>query len=223
MKENINLDFINFFLGLAVGLATNLFSWWLLFHGIVPKVRFSPYISKTPSDEIGHDKSEFRYRVKYENSGGRAIIDLEVTASISIEGLGPSKDSLHIFLLPLNPDGNLSFRRPRLLPRHKTNRPGHISRFFINSAVEHLDRPPYPDNIREKARQGILTLEELLELGSKATVEVQAFGYDEFSGSRRLFLSHPYTVKDIKLGAFKKYSLGIAPPQEETSDEKSSK
>ena len=214
------MDLINFFLGFAVGIATNLLSWLILFHGIIPKVSFSPYISKDDSDEIGHDKTNKSYRIKYENSGSRSIIDFEVMARIEIDGLRPNVSTSHTFLVPLNPDGNLSFRQPYLHSRRKTGREGHLVRFFINSAMEHIDRPPYPDNIREKAKEGTLTLEELLNLGSKATLSIQAFGYDEFSGSRRLFLSRPYTASDIKQGKFKKENLDIAPPSEKPHDEK---
>src|SRR5919108_3046233 len=121
------MDLTNFFLGVIVGIATNIFSWWILFHGIVPKVRFSPYLSKTSYPQTGHDKSGYRYRVKYENAGGRAIIDIEVMARLSIKGLGPYLTSWHTFLIPLNPDGELSFRTPRLPPQRKNLRVGHIN------------------------------------------------------------------------------------------------
>jgi len=213
------MDLTDFFIGIVVGVATNIFSWWILFHGIVPKVRFSPYISKTPFTQTGHDISSYRYRVKYENAGGRAIIDLEVMARLSIKGLGPYETSWHMFLVPLNPDGELSFRTPRLLPKRKNLSTGHINRFHINSAVEHLDRPPYPDNIREKARLGTLQLEDLLNLGSEAFLEVQAFGYDEFSGARKLFISKPYTARDIREGPFEKHGLNIKVSSQEQNDQ----
>lgn len=213
------MDLLNFFLGLAAGIATNLFSWWLLFHGIVPKVRFSQHIGKTAYADTGHDKSAYRYRVKFENYGRRAIIDLEVMARLRIKGLDlKNKELWHTFLIPLSPDGNIYYRIPRLMPigtadrmkskiRLHAARP--INRLYINSAVEHLDRPPYPKDIRKKAKQGILLLEDLLTLGSDATIEVEAFGYDEFSGTRKLFISKLYTIEDVIYGNFEKDGLGI--------------
>ncbi len=222
------MDLINFFLGLAVGIATNLFSWWLLFHGIVPKVRFSQYISKTPYADTGHDKSGYRYRVKFENSGRRAIIDMDVMARLRIKGLDPHKGLWHTFLVPLSPDGNIYFRIPRLMPIGTASRFGTkirlhsarpINRFHINSAFEHLDRPPYPREIRKKAKQGTLLLEDLLNLGSEATLEVEAFGYDEFSGTRKLFVSKLYTAEDIKEGHFEIDGLGIeSDPEKQNED-----
>ncbi len=212
------MDLANFFLGLAAGIATNLFSWWLLFHGIVPKVRFSEHISKTPYADTGHDKSGYRYRVKFENSGRRAIIDMEVMARLRMKGLDPHKGLWHTFLVPLSPDGNIYFRIPRLMPigaifrfgaKRKVHSARPINRFHVNAAVEHLDRPPYPREIRKKAKQGTLLLEDLLSLGSEATLEVETFGYDEFSGTRKLFVSKQYTLKDIKVGHFEIDGLGI--------------
>ncbi len=87
-------------------------------------MRFSDYISKTEYPKIGRDKSGFRYSVKFENSGRRTIIDLEVMARLSIPNLIPNRKRTHVFLVPLNPDGNLSFRWPESLPLGKTDNHG---------------------------------------------------------------------------------------------------
>lgn len=180
-------------------------------------MRFSDFISKSEYSKIGHDKSGWRYSVKFENSGRRTIIDLEVVARLSIPNLVPNKKRTHVFLVPLNPDGNLSFRWPESLPLGKTDKSRHLSRFYINSAVEHLDRPPYPDNIRKKARLGTLTLEELLGLDQEAKLKVYAFGYDKFSGTRKLFVSHPYGIEDIKKGSFSEDGMDIVPDPDDKS------
>ncbi len=41
---------------------------------------------------------------------------------------------------------------------------------------------------------------------------IEAFGYDEFSGARKLFLSKSYTIHDIKEGAFVPGGLDIQEP-----------
>jgi hypothetical protein len=52
-------------------------------------------------------------------------------------------------------------------------------------------------------------LEDLLRLGDRAYIEVQAFGYDEFSGTRKLFQSDRLTKQDIHEGVFSKDSLSV--------------
>ena len=53
------------------------------------------------------------------------------------------------------------------------------------------------------------TLEELMNAGSDSTLQVIGFGYDSFSGTRKVFESKIYTINDIKLGKFDKNSLNI--------------
>ena len=49
----------------------------------------------------------------------------------------------------------------------------------------------------------------MLTLGAQTTLDTEAFGYDEFSGTRRLFLSKDYTVNDIKVGPFDQGGLTV--------------
>ncbi len=107
----------------------------------------------------------------------------------------------------------------RVTSARKNRQSRHLSRLYINSDVAHLDRPPYPYDIRKKAREGTLTLEELLKLGNKAYLKVYAFGYDKFSGTRKLFVSHSYRIGDIKDGSFSESGMDIIP----VSDNKSAK
>lgn len=47
-----------------------------------------------------------------------------------------------------------------------------------------------------------MNIEDLLSLDNNVKLVVQLFGYDEFSGARKMFISKPYTLKDIKHGTF---------------------
>jgi hypothetical protein len=47
-----------------------------------------------------------------------------------------------------------------------------------------------------------LMLEDLLGLGTRASFQVIALGYDEFSGARKLFSSKYYTLDDIREDSF---------------------
>lgn len=91
--------FWQFIFGLIIGVGTNLVAWWLLFHAVVPKIQFSPSISKLTNEEHPDDQSGYKYRVKIENAGRRAVIDLEIRARIVIHGLGRYKKSTSQWIL----------------------------------------------------------------------------------------------------------------------------
>ena len=55
-------------------------------------------------------------------------------------------------------------------------------------------------------KNGKLTLEDILDLGSSAFIRVYIFGYDKFSGSRRVFLSKKYFLEDVRSLPTKKIS-----------------
>jgi hypothetical protein len=199
-------------LGFILGIITNFVAWWILFHAIVPHIRFSTAISKTSFEATPDDKSGYRYRVKFENAGTRSVIDVEVIARLRIKGLGRyPKTNWQVIDIPVENDRSISYRIPRIQPV----RDGHIRhtvRFCINSVEEFCENPLYPEPIRKKAENKTLLLEDLLKSGSKATLRVYAFGYDEFSGTRKLFLSKEYTAEDILEGPFDSRGLEVESP-----------
>ena len=191
---------IGVLVGAVTAIVTNLASWWILFHGIVPNIHFSTSVSKITTDATEDDRSGYRYRFKLKNMGRRAVVDVEVMARLRIKGL-ISKGSWHVVYIPLDSDGNTSWRIPRLSPAVKRDT-GTILWFWPNSADEFSKRPFYPPEVRNKAVEKSLLLEDVLNLGSEATLEVVVFGYDEFSGTGKLFLSKRYTIYDIREGRF---------------------
>lgn len=199
-----------FILGIVVGIGTNLFAWWMLFHAIVPKIHFSPSISKTTVSNEPYNRSGYRYRVKFENAGRRPIIDIEITAKVVIEGIGPYRKSTNQWIrLPLKPDGKLEYRLSRLRPVKPGKKFRHIIRFYINSGSVFLNPSFFPAHVHRKAEQKRLLLEDLLALDGQTYLEVQAFGYDEFSGTRKYFRSKLYRLDDIHEGPFDKDGLGV--------------
>ena len=209
MDKN-TLSLADFILGIMVGIATNIFSWWILFHKIVPNVRFSTDISKTPIAPSNDDASGFRYRFKFENSGSRAVIDLEIMARIRIRGLGPYKrTNWQVIQVPLSADGATSRHLPRLKPTRTGKHVRHVLRLFVNAAPDRFDRPVFSELVRRKAIARTLELEDLLTAGAESNLEIEAFGFDEFSGARKLFLSKRYIVTDIKSGPFDQRGLTV--------------
>lgn len=203
------MSFIDFLFGIIVGIGTNLLSWWILFHLIVPKTSFSPDISKVSINQSKGDMSGYKYRIKIENSGRRAIIDVRITARLRIRGIGSfPQTNWHIVNIPLSSDGD-SYEIPRLLPIRKGMTRRHTLRLLINNANDFQTNSIYPESIRKKAKNSELLLDDLLKLGNKANLQVLAFGYDEFSGTRKLFVSKSYSLADIKEGPFDSMSLNI--------------
>ena len=66
-----------------------------------------------------------------------------------------------------------------------------------------------PHDILKKREEGTLTLEDILGLGEGTYLQIQAFGYDEFSGARKYFASKRYNLSDILEGPFDRYNLTV--------------
>ena len=192
--------FINQFSALFLGIIASLIAWWILFHRLSPQLRFSDNISKiTANDEPnGH-----AYRVKFENSGRRNIIDLTITARLRIWGLGRmNPQNIETTCLPLSLEGEY----PSIRPKRKTGE-SHLVRIRLTGKGHEFEREVYPKVIREKAKNGSLALEDVLSIGDCATIQVTALGSDSFSGSRKAFFSTEYTKENIVAKRFKKDSL----------------
>lgn len=187
-------------IGFLFGIIASLLAWWFQFHLIVPNIQFSPYISKIPSVE---NKSGYKYRIKLENSGRRSVIDIEIMVKLRIKGVGDFPNNWIVNYIPLG-DFGITHRIPIII-RKKTETYGHTLTLDVNEVVEfkNLERlERYPDNIKRKAKENTLLLEDVLNLGSEANIRIEAFGFDEFSGARKFFKSKFYTIHDIKEGKF---------------------
>lgn len=189
------------FIGVPIGIVCSLLAWWLLFHGIVPKLRFSNRISKIESKE---NAGRFRYRVKFENHGRRRIVNLEISVCLNIRGLSDnSPETWDVVNFKLKSPTNHPFIDP-------VNKKG-IRRFVIldiNNTPD-FSQKIYPQSIRNKHQVNQLSLEDLFQLGNETSVRVSILGEDAYSGSRKLFQSKKYKIDDIKNSPFKLYSLKI--------------
>jgi hypothetical protein len=55
-----------------------------------------------------------------------------------------------------------------------------------------------PKALRDKCADGTIRLEELMNAGNNTTLEIYVFGYDSFSGARKLFESMSYSQNSIE-------------------------
>ena len=181
------MDLTSTLVGIPLGILTSLVAWWVLFHRIVPKIEFSPDISKFYFQNLG-----MKYRIKFRNSGRRGIIDMEVFPILRIRGLNHQLPD-NLFNIRLNT--SLINNRISNLKENRviTLLPENTPKFGENI---------FPEYIREKYQSKELNLEDLFKIRNDVKLVIEVFGYDEFSGARKLFSSKPYTIKDIQYGTF---------------------
>ena len=191
-------------IGIFIGIVTNLVAWWILFHYIIPEIRFSSSISKIPTKE---NNLGYKYRFKLQNIGKRSIIDVEVIARVRITEFGDFPRNFRIVDIPLS-NKSITHRMP-IIPPLSDKFTGKILQIFPNKVDEFKELSTYPEHIRIKANEEKLLLEDVMSMGTKTTLQIMAFGYDEFSGSRRFFISKSYTIKDIIEGKYDYNGLEI--------------
>jgi hypothetical protein len=190
-------DTTTLLLGFLLGGGASFCAWWLVTHGIVPSLAFSPTISKVSKRE---DPARSSYRFKFKNSGRRAIIDVELFARLYAK-LSPTATTYQVIPIALS-----QTRFPILRARGRDKL---IS--ILPAESQHFGRANYPEAIRAAYTSGSLTLEQIMSMDGEVELQVICFGFDSFSGARKLW-QVTYKVDSIKEGAFKKTSFDITPP-----------
>lgn len=190
--------------GVASGLGTSFFSWWVLFHVIVPKIDFSKKISKRKAQ----DNSGYTYRIKIANSGNRDIVSVECTARLIVDWDGTN--NWKAFYIPLNPAGDRKTELPKI------SKGGvRVFRLYISQIKSLRMSSRVPANIKLAAEDGTLELEEILCLGTNAKLKIYIAGNDGFSGARKVFESSYYSLSDIVSGRFQNLEVVPAAPDDE--------
>jgi len=186
LKLNISFrDMLNLFLGISASIA----AWFILYHLIVPKIVFSKIISKSVKSSA---PCGYSYRIKLWNIGRRDVVDLDIYIKLKIKGLTCQKKLWHTVELTKRFDKitYLAAGENRIIP------------FFPNNTVRFKEKI-FPKHIQLRSKLEILTLEDILKLGSRSFVRVYILGNDTFSGSRKIFLSKKYYINNIKQKCFK--------------------
>lgn len=173
-------------LGFGLGLLASYTVWWITAHLIVPRVEFSTQIAKR---RFGQDVTQ--YQIAFKNAGRRSMVDLEIVVRIGVyKFMGATGWAYHEI-------GTNARRVPDLKPGELSRR---VVRIFDNRhPISFIDAPS--KKIREELERH-KTLEGLLGIKEDAAVRVHVFGYDSFSGTRKLFQSKEYRSSDISEGRF---------------------
>lgn len=174
----------------ALGILSSLVSWWVLTHLMCPKLSFSQNIICASLTEHG-PKEKFCHMVKFKNIKGRSIIDLDVHAYINIKAKGKNMpDEGRNFYI------ELSVSRIPKLEGHTTTgvtfHPEIKYELVEGNATRQL-----------KPQKNGMKLEDIIVSPDFNFLRLIVYGYDEFSGSRKLFESPQYRSKCFEaLGDF---------------------
>lgn len=164
--------------GFVIGLFTSFVFWYSLSHWVVPNLEFDPaiYREDTVSDTLKHV-----YRIRYRNCGRRDLIDLEFIVRLRLRGLRKEKPSLwRSIYIPVDDS-----RIPKIASQKGTKKKNSIR--ILVSQIDNTYIDILPNPLRTKFTTGDILLEDLMELGERAELEVYAFAYDRFSGAKKLF------------------------------------
>lgn len=179
-------------LGIPLGVLSSLLAWYILVHGITPKIQFADKLSRLCTDGNGAST----IRLKLLNSGWRHIIDCEVDAELRVKGLSRNLPrNTYLIRLPLR-NGRFAY-----WPRG------------ANRLIVFM---PYHPDAKVAASLPIdngngFSLDELLRIREVVHLRIAVFAYDSFSGARRAFISKDYTQDDLVDGRYAADSLEIAP------------
>ncbi len=196
----------NFAVGVLSGIASSYFIWWIISKFFVPDIKFSPTLSKI---DTSNENYKHKYRFKFKNSGIRNIIDIEIFAIMKVQGLRADRpNNSDIFHIPLfhNKVPYLEYGKSRTFT------------LILNKAND-FDVSYIPNALREKLKNNTITLEDIYDIRENVFLQIHIFGYDEFSGSRKLFTSKKYTKEDIKFGFFMKGTMEISTKKSDAESE----
>ncbi|NKI33354.1 hypothetical protein [Croceivirga thetidis] len=163
------MEIIGLLIGIPLGILTSLLAWWILTHKIVPKVSFGKFISKVAIP----NSEKYKYRIGIKNSGKRDMLDVDIILELVVKGFDKAVPSNTSYI-------KLNLNKPKL-PKLKKN-----GRWALSINLNKL-----PDSLNG------YSLEQLLSLKS-ARLRVLVFGYDGYSGARKVFESKDFKLKDIK-------------------------
>ena len=177
------------FVGILLGVISSIIGWWILFRCYIPNLSFSSIISK-----IEEDNSRARYRIRILNKGRRKAIDLEIIARLQVRGI--LKETPKVWK-----QVNLKIAGEKIPYIEKDE--ARIIRLLPEKTIDFREMV-FPEEIREKAWSEKLTLEDLFRCGEESFLQIHVFAYDEFSGSRKMFLSPKYQFASISSEKFHK-------------------
>jgi hypothetical protein len=194
---------VNIVVSSITGVGASFAIWWLTFKVWAPNINFAKYISRLKTDE---NPSGYKYRFKFENTGRRNIIDVEVVARLRIKGLRPNfPNNWEVLYLSTSSFDHKKISIVRPSSSHHV-RP--VFEIKVNDE-RYFTKSFFPEGIRNLSNKGILTLDDILSIGNEANLQILLLAYDEYSGSRKFFESIILTRYHVKDGSYRMNSVEI--------------
>ncbi len=164
---------VGFILGVLSGLLSSIAFWFVMTKVIVPKIEFEDELRR----EIDGNGNPV-YKVAFKNVGRVDVIDLKIIVRIRIKD--PNKDKSYL-ILSIPTDHSES---PELEKRITK-----IYTLLFNKSNDLLNCRYATSTLIGKANNNTLELDDIRTClkGTDYTIEVFVFGYDKFSGARKLF------------------------------------
>lgn len=192
-----------------LSISASIISFYLILHAFSPRICFSDSVCfhLTKNNNIGH-----LYRIKMQNRDIRRFLDIEVQVRFSVQNMEGNSNLQHIDLktsitrIPFL--GKMRFKRilKSRPERYKGNTdwlfPDRIVSIYVDQ-TEAFGQRRFPESIRLKYFDGTLTLEDVLNINETARFRVYLYGYDGWSGARKVVTSKDYQISDIKPGQFR--------------------
>jgi hypothetical protein len=184
--------------GIAIGVAGTAVVWVFKTYVLKPRLDMSEQISRR------EERGTTTWRIKLGNYSWLPATDLSIHAVLRAAGIGGSAattvlavglSSESIDVLPRRARGKSGLHRLVYLD------PANLTPFGVQRLPEALQR-----KVQDPAHAGPIELEELLRLGSKASLTVTAFCFNGLSGTRKWF-SRTYTINDITTNRFRRGTL----------------
>lgn len=197
---NIGNEIYNMILAIICSVIASYLFWLYSFKKTRVKVIFSDQIEKSKSK---HNINNYRYRLKIINIGKRDLHELSFVAKLSIRRKRSTNSSFlrlgHQEIIPILYGKKHQNKKENKHIGFSWTLQFHLTDDFFQEFSKNL----YPAQIRSKARSRELTLDDIFyEFKEKARISVYAFGYDSATGARKMFVSKPYTIEDMKVGKF---------------------
>jgi hypothetical protein len=184
--------------GIAIGVAGTAVVWVFKTYVLKPRLRMSERISRR------EEQGATTWRIKLGNYSWLPATDLSIHAVLRATGVDGSPATTVLAV-------GLSSESVDVLPRRaqaKSGRhrlvyldPASLTPFGVRRLPEALQR-----KVRDPENAGPIELEDLLQLGSKASLTVTAFCFNGLSGTRKWF-SRTYTSDDITTQRFRRGAL----------------
>ena len=184
-------------IGFLLGVVGSIVVWWVFAHFLVPSIAFEDRIVLRPGRGEGAPP---RHMIKMYNKGRRDLIDVSFSAIVKIQIDPASEKRWSSCRVAFHKTGEIDHQIPIVPARRNrllTLYPGYSDQILHDSC--------YSADIRQAVADRSLGLEALLRDGEarglRVTLRIYMFGFDRFSGARKLFQSKEYEARDLELVA----------------------